>query len=71
MKTIEEVRKDYPYATVMTIEDYLNSVQRGSITAYDGVGFLHNGDTETAISAMSMAYTVHTKQYPYVCFYGK
>lgn len=74
MKTIEEVQRDYPYASVMPIEEFAEQVELGYITSYDGVGYYHDGEKETAIMVTlykPLWLSDCRNTYPYICWYGK
>lgn len=82
MKTIEQVREetklgDVFIGEVFTLEEFMEEVDRGSITEYDGIGYFHDGEKETAISVFSPIWFKYNsvdeviEQFPYVIWYNK
>ena len=73
MKTLEQIKQDYPYATVMTIVEYYDNIKNHYITALDGFGYYHNGETETKQRVnFDLKYNEYIAgvYYPYVCWYN-
>lgn len=82
MKTIEQVREETKVGEVFigdvyTLEEFMDYVDRGCITEYDGIGYFHNGEQETAIGVFSPIWYNYNsvneviKQFPYVIWYNK
>lgn len=68
MKTLKEIQNENPYASVFTIEEFVDHVRAGGITNYDGCGFYHDGINETNVRVN--ADMVNRNIYPYVCWYN-
>lgn len=73
MKTLEQIKQDYPYATIMTIGEYYRKVKNHNLTAWNGYGYYHDGETETKQKTnfnLNYIDSVAVKYYPYVCWYN-
>lgn len=73
MKSLEEIKNEMKFGSVMTIKEFADDVKHGCIIDYDGTGYYHDGNEETKYhvnfdykSIMSKA-----KKYPYVCWYNR
>lgn len=86
IKTFEEVQNEMDDSLkdcLMTTSEFLNYMESGSITDYDGVGDIHNGidfitdGFETNIfdfvinKASEMTKEEFIEKYPYVAWYNK
>ena len=72
IKTKEQVQSEIGFGDVYTIEEFFDCVKCGSFIPYDGVGYFHDGDKETARSVWSEDISLlELKNYPYVCWYNR
>ena len=82
MKTIEQVREETKMGEVFigevfTLEEFMEVVERGSITEYDGIGYFHDGEQETALEVFSPIWFNYDsvdeviEKFPYVVWYNK
>lgn len=73
MKTLKEIQNENPYASVFTIEEFIDHVRAGGITNYDGCGYYHDGVNETNVHVnadLGSSLVAHRNTYPYVCWYN-
>lgn len=68
MKTIEQIQKETD-GHVMTSESFLDCVNYGVFTPYDGDGYYHDGQEETDICVWDNLKLLY--KYPFVCWYNK
>ena len=86
MKTFEEVLNemdDWEKECLMTTSEFIDSIQTGFFTPYDGVGNIHNGNdfitdgfkvsifTFIEDKLKNMSIEDFIKKYPYVAWYNK
>ena len=86
MKTFEEVQNemdDWEKECLMTTSEFINSIESGFFTPYDGIGDIHNGNDfitdgfEVSIftyikdKTKSMSIEDFIEKYPYVAWYNK
>lgn len=71
MKTLEQVKAE-EFADVFTLNEFIEMLDEGYIIDYDGIGYFHDGETETNISVWDNTLTWDdVKNFPYVCWYNK
>lgn len=71
MKTIKQVQTDC-IGDVLTFEEFVQCVNDGALTSWDGFGFFHDGEKETEVWVFDKNLTWDDiKDYPYVCWYNK
>lgn len=86
MKTFEEVQNemdDWDKECLMTTSEFIDGIESGFFTSYDGVGDIHDGNDfitdgfEVSIftfiedKAKSMSIEDFIEKYPYVAWYNK
>lgn len=86
MKTFEDVLNemdDWEKECLMTTSEFIDGIESGFFTSYDGVGNIHDGDDfitdgfEVSIftfikdKAKSMSIEDFIEKYPYVAWYNK
>lgn len=72
MKTIEQVKQEIGFGSVYTLEEFEEMLDANAINQNDGIGYFHNGETETDISVFDDSLTYDdVKDFPYVCWYNK
>ena len=72
-KVQEEMEKLCPGVVVFTSIEFAETVKRGSINCFDGIGYFHDGTKETDYSVFDDdGDLVHpAKSFPLVCWYPK
>ena len=86
MKTFEEVLNeldDWEKECLMTTSEFIDGMESGFYTSYDGVGRIHDGDdfitdefevdifSFIKVKTNSMSIEDFIKKYPYVAWYNK
>ena len=72
MKTLKQVQKENKYGDVMSLSDFIESVNIGLFCPYDGYGYFHDGKKRTEISVWDNSLTLNDIiNYPYVCWYNR
>lgn len=72
MKTKEQIQKETTQGYVFTSQDFWGCLLSWSFNEYDGNGYFHDGEAETALSVWDDEVNVDTfKEYPYVVWYNR
>lgn len=75
MKTLAQVQADIGEnnGKVYTLYDFINLIDIGVITEYDGIGMYHDGEIETDVrfGDTSVDLDFVLDHYPYVVWYNK
>lgn len=69
MKTLVQVKEETEIGNVYTRERFIELLDEGWFTPYDGGGIYHDGENETNISVWSVPIDATT--YPYVIWFNK
>ena len=79
MKSLNQIKAEMEYGDVFKTGDFLQEVDSGGITSYDGVGYPYDGEKELDIEIFDLIYSKcermtkakFCRKYPYVCWYNK
>lgn len=72
MKTIEQLREEFPDA--YTVQEFIDAINDGWFSSWDGTGFFHDGEKETDICIWDVFGNFRVSEmykYPYIIWYNK
>ena len=69
MKTFVQVKNETKFGNVYSRERFIELLNDGWFTPYDGDGIYHDGENETRISVWSVP--IDATIYPYVIWFNK
>lgn len=68
----EDIQK-HSDSYVMEVSEFIELVKQGYFIDYDGIGYFHDGESETDVPARCDVRYLESYEdtYPYVCWYGR
>ncbi|GEM_PF-2689358 len=71
MDDLRKVHKECE-GDVYTLRAFMEEIDNGIVSSYDGVGYFHDGKHRTNVKVWNNDLTWNdVKDYPYVCWYNK
>lgn len=75
MKTKKQIAAEHSIlneSSIYTLNEFMDLLDDGTITSYDGWGYFHDGENETRLNVWDNSLTWDdVKDFPYVCWYNK